>query len=58
VLAGYRLSAEELPPAVTSREYSDFCRRNYTAVSAERDKLIKLATSYDRSTRIKAFDPT
>jgi hypothetical protein len=38
---------EELPPTVTSREYSEFCRRNYALVRAEKDKLIKLSTNYD-----------
>jgi Reverse transcriptase (RNA-dependent DNA polymerase) len=38
---------EELPPTVTSREYSEFCRRHYAVVRAEKDKLIKLATNYD-----------
>jgi hypothetical protein len=41
---------EELPPAVTSREYSDFCRRNYTSLIVEKDKLIRLATNYDTYT--------
>ena len=41
---------EELPPTVTSREYSDFCRRNYKVVRAQKDQLIKLATHYDTYT--------
>jgi hypothetical protein len=41
---------EELPPTVTSGEYSDFCRRNYKMVRAQKDQLIKLATNYDTYT--------
>jgi hypothetical protein len=41
---------EELPPAVTSRDYSDFCRRNFIAIRAQKDQLIKLATNYETYT--------
>src|SRR5258708_4620773 len=36
---------EELPPAITSREYSEFCRRNYITVRAQKDQLILLSQS-------------
>jgi hypothetical protein len=39
--------SSELPPTVTSREFSDFCRRHYIRVRPQKDQLIRLATNYD-----------
>ena len=38
---------EELPPAVTSRDFADFAKRHYQKMRHERDQLLKLSTNYD-----------
>lgn len=38
---------EELPPTVTSRDFSAFCKRHMKSLLSQRDQLIKLSTNYD-----------
>jgi hypothetical protein len=45
---------EELPPTVTSREFADFAKRNFTTLRGQRDQLLKLSTNYDTFTAPRA----
>ena len=45
---------EELPPAVTSRYFAEFCKANFSYLRSQLDKSLKSSTSYDTFTAPKA----
>src|SRR5262245_14184855 len=40
----------EIPPAVTTRYFSDFCKVEYSSLKLQKNSLIRLSTKYDTFT--------
>jgi hypothetical protein len=45
---------QEVPPAVTTKYFSDFCKTEFTFLKGEQDKLIKQTTKFDTFTAPRA----